>query len=52
MDIRPEKLEDVGAVRQVNIAAFARENEANLETGILQDCSGIVKYRSEFKMCE
>lgn len=30
MDIRTEKLEDVEAVRKVNIAAFGRENEANL----------------------
>ena len=30
MDIRTEKLEDVEAVRQVNIAAFDRETEANL----------------------
>jgi putative acetyltransferase len=30
MDIRTEKLEDVEAVRKVNIAAFDRENEANL----------------------
>ncbi|MEG3941912.1 N-acetyltransferase [Microcoleus sp. S36b_A3] len=30
MEIRPEKPEDVEAVRSVNIAAFGRENEANL----------------------
>ncbi len=30
MDIRTEKPEDVEAVRNVNIAAFGRENEANL----------------------
>ena len=30
MDIRTENLEDVEAVRNVNIAAFGRENEANL----------------------
>ncbi|MEG3843244.1 N-acetyltransferase [Microcoleus sp. herbarium14] len=30
MDIRTEKPEDVEAVRQVNIAAFGRETEANL----------------------
>jgi putative acetyltransferase len=30
MDVRTEKLEDVEAVRQVNIAAFGRENEAKL----------------------
>lgn len=30
MDIRTEKPEDLEAVRQVNIAAFGRENEANL----------------------
>jgi putative acetyltransferase len=30
MDIRTEKLEDVESVRKVNIAAFGRENEANL----------------------
>ena len=30
MDIRTEKPEDLEAVRQVNIAAFERENEANL----------------------
>ena len=30
MNIRTEKPEDVEAVRQVNIAAFGRENEANL----------------------
>lgn len=30
MDIRPEKPEDAAAVRSVNIAAFGRENEANL----------------------
>lgn len=30
MDIRPEKPENVGEVRKVNIAAFDRENEANL----------------------
>lgn len=30
MDIRTEKLEDVEAVRKVNIAAFRGENEANL----------------------
>jgi putative acetyltransferase len=30
MDIRIEKLEDVEAVRQVHIAAFDRETEANL----------------------
>ncbi|MEG4309438.1 MULTISPECIES: N-acetyltransferase [unclassified Microcoleus] len=30
MDIRTEKPEDVEAVRNINIAAFGRENEANL----------------------
>lgn len=30
MDIRTEKPEDLEAVRNVNIAAFGRENEANL----------------------
>ena len=30
MDIRSEKPEDLEAVRNVNIAAFGRENEANL----------------------
>ncbi len=30
MDIRTENLEDVEAVRNVNIAAFGRENESNL----------------------
>jgi len=30
MDIRTENLEDAEAVRKVNIAAFGRENEANL----------------------
>lgn len=30
MEIRSEKLEDLEAVRNVNIAAFGRENEANL----------------------
>ncbi|MEG4205101.1 N-acetyltransferase [Microcoleus sp. Pol7_A1] len=30
MNIRTEKAEDLEAVRQVNIAAFERENEANL----------------------
>jgi putative acetyltransferase len=30
MDIRTEKPEDIAAVRNVNIAAFGRENEANL----------------------
>ena len=30
MDIRTEKPEDLETVRQVNIAAFGRENEANL----------------------
>lgn len=30
MEIRAEKLEDVNAVRQVNVAAFERENEADL----------------------
>jgi putative acetyltransferase len=30
MDIRTEKLEDIEAIRQVNIAAFDRETEANL----------------------
>lgn len=30
MDIRTEKPEDIEAVRNVNIAAFGRENEANL----------------------
>jgi|SRR6476469_8279288 len=30
MDIRTEKPEDVEAVRDINIAAFGRENEANL----------------------
>jgi putative acetyltransferase len=30
MDIRSEKPEDLEAVRKVNIAAFGRENEANL----------------------
>ena len=30
MDIRTEKPEDLAAVRNVNIAAFGRENEANL----------------------
>ncbi|MEG4588569.1 N-acetyltransferase [Microcoleus sp. MOSTC5] len=30
MDIRTEKPEDIEAVRQVNIGAFERENEANL----------------------
>ncbi|MEG3955293.1 N-acetyltransferase [Microcoleus sp. herbarium2] len=30
MDIRTEKPEDLEAVRSVNIAAFGRENEANL----------------------
>lgn len=30
MEIRAEKPEDVAAIRQVNIAAFGRENEANL----------------------
>jgi putative acetyltransferase len=30
MNIRREKIEDIAAVRQVNIAAFDRENEANL----------------------
>jgi putative acetyltransferase len=30
MDIRPEQPEDIEAVRNVNIAAFDRENEANL----------------------
>lgn len=30
MDIRAEKPEDIEAVRQVNIGAFDRENEANL----------------------
>ncbi|MBE9186275.1 N-acetyltransferase [Microcoleus sp. LEGE 07076] len=30
MEIRPEKPEDVEAVRSVNVAAFGRENEANL----------------------
>jgi putative acetyltransferase len=30
MEIRAEKPEDVNAVRQVNVAAFKRENEADL----------------------
>lgn len=30
MDIRAEQAEDLEAVRQVNIAAFGRDNEANL----------------------
>jgi putative acetyltransferase len=30
MEIRAEKTEDIAAVRQVNIAAFGREGEANL----------------------
>jgi len=30
MEIRTEKPEDIESVRQVNIAAFSRENEANL----------------------
>ncbi|MEG4857370.1 N-acetyltransferase [Microcoleus sp. K1-B6] len=30
MDIRTEKPEDVEAVRNINVAAFGRENEANL----------------------
>lgn len=30
MEIRAEKPEDVGMIRQVNIAAFGQENEANL----------------------
>ncbi|WP_445173055.1 GNAT family N-acetyltransferase [Microcoleus sp.] len=30
MDIRTEKPEDLEAVRNLNIAAFGRENEANL----------------------
>lgn len=30
MEVRAEKPEDVGAVRKVNIAAFGRENEADL----------------------
>ncbi|MEG4249520.1 N-acetyltransferase [Microcoleus sp. Pol10D4] len=30
MDIRIEKLEDLEAVRNINIAAFGRQNEANL----------------------
>jgi hypothetical protein len=30
MDIRTEKPEDLEAVRNVNIVAFGRENEANL----------------------
>jgi predicted N-acetyltransferase YhbS len=30
MDIRTEKLEDIEAIRQLNIAAFDHENEANL----------------------
>ncbi|PSB01440.1 GNAT family N-acetyltransferase [Merismopedia glauca] len=30
MEIRAEKPEDVATIRQVNIAAFERENEANL----------------------
>ncbi|MBW3586988.1 MAG: N-acetyltransferase [Cyanobacteria bacterium 0813] len=34
MDIRSEKLEDLEAVRNVNIAAFGRENEANLVDGL------------------
>jgi putative acetyltransferase len=30
MDIRTEKPEDLEAVRNLNIVAFGRENEANL----------------------
>jgi len=30
MNIRTEKLEDIEAIRQVNMAAFGRETEANL----------------------
>lgn len=30
MDIRTEKLENIEAVRQVNIVGFGRENEADL----------------------
>lgn len=30
MDIRTEKLEDIEAIRQVNMVAFGRETEANL----------------------
>lgn len=30
MEVRAEKLQDIAAIRKVNVAAFGRENEANL----------------------